>query len=144
KYGNVTAGNSSQITDGAAWLVLATEEAVKRHDLKPLGRIVDSQCAGLDPAQLGLGPAHAATPLLKRHGLELNDLDAWEINEAFAAQVLACPAAWAEDKYCREELRLDGARGELDKARLNVGGGATALAHTVGASGPRIVLHLLH
>src|SRR5438094_8833979 len=72
KYGNVTAGNSSQITDGAAWLVLATEEAVKRHDLKPLGRIVDSQWAGLDPAQMGLGPVHAATPILKRHGLRLN------------------------------------------------------------------------
>src|SRR5438093_4841136 len=100
KYGNVTAGNSSQITDGAAWLVLATEEAVKRHDLKPLGRIVDSQWAGLDPAQMGLGPVHASTPILGRHGLELNDLDAWEINEAFAAQVLACLAAWEEAKYC--------------------------------------------
>jgi acetyl-CoA C-acetyltransferase len=144
KYGNVTAGNSSQITDGAAWLVLATEEAVKRHDLKPLGRIVDSQWAGLDPAQMGLGPVHAATPILKRHGLELNDLDAWEINEAFAAQVLACLAAWREDKYCREELGLDGAMGELDAEKLNVDGGAIALGHPVGASGARIVLHLLH
>src|SRR5438128_997828 len=144
KYGNVTAGNSSQITDGAAWLVLATEEAVKRHDLKPLGRIVDSQWAGLDPAQMGLGPVHASTPILGRHGLELNDLDAWEINEAFAAQVLACLAAWEEDRYCREELGLDGAMGELDKAKLNVDGGAIALGHPVGASGARIVLHLLH
>jgi acetyl-CoA C-acetyltransferase len=137
KYGNVTAGNSSQITDGAAWLVLATEEAAKRHDLKPLGRIVDSQWAGLDPAQMGLGPVHAATPML-------NDLDAWEINEAFAAQVLACLAAWEEDKYCREELGLDGAMGELDTEKLNVDGGAIALGHPVGASGARIVLHLLH
>src|SRR5213592_4430919 len=144
KYGNVTAGNSSQITDGAAWLVLATEEAVKRHDLKPLGRIVDSQWAGLDPAQMGLGPVHAATPILKRHGLELNDLDAWEINEAFAAQVLGCLAAWKEDKYCREELGLDHAMGELDAEKLNVDGGAIALGHPVGASGARIVLHLLH
>src|SRR5213079_1539120 len=144
KYGNVTAGNSSQITDGAAWLVLATEEAVKRHDLKPLGRIVDSQWAGLDPAQMGLGPVHAATPILKRHGLKLNDLDAWEINEAFAAQVLGCLAAWKEDKYCREELGLDRAMGELDAEKLNVDGGAIALGHPVGASGARIVLHLLH
>ena len=144
KYGNVTAGNSSQITDGAAWLVIATEEAVKRHELKPLGRIVDSQWAGLDPAQMGLGPVHAATPILKRHGLKLNDLDAWEINEAFAAQVLGCLAAWKEDKYCREELGLDGAMGELDAAKLNVDGGAIALGHPVGASGARIVLHLLH
>ena len=144
KYGNVTAGNSSQITDGAAWLVLATEEAVKRHHLKPLGRIVDSQWAGLDPAQMGLGPVHAATPILKRHGLKLNDLDAWEINEAFAAQVLGCLAAWKEDRYCREELGLDRAMGELDQEKLNVDGGAIALGHPVGASGARIVLHLLH
>jgi acetyl-CoA C-acetyltransferase len=144
KYGNVTAGNSSQITDGAAWFVLATEDAVKRHDLKPVGRIVDSQWAGLDPAQMGLGPVHAATPILKRHGLKLNDLDAWEINEAFAAQVLGCLAAWNEDRYCRDELGLEGAMGELDPEKLNVDGGAIALGHPVGASGARIVLHLLH
>src|SRR5438067_11706354 len=144
KYGNVTAGNSSQITDGAAWLLLADEDALREHDLKPLGRIVDSQWAGLDPAQMGLGPVHAATPILKRHGLKLNDLDAWEINEAFAAQVLGCLAAWKEDKYCREELGLDRAMGELEGAKLNVDGGAIALGHPVGASGARIVLHLLH
>ena len=144
KYGNVTAGNSSQITDGATWLVLSTDEAVKRHHLEPLGRIVDSQWAGLDPAQMGLGPVHAATPILKRHGLKLNDLDRWEINEAFAAQVLGCLAAWKEEKYCREELGLAGAMGELDQQKLNVDGGAIALGHPVGASGARIVLHLLH
>ena len=144
KYGNVTAGNSSQITDGAAWLVLATKEAVKRHDLRPVGRIVDSQWAGLDPAQMGLGPVHASTPILKRHGLKLNELDAWEINEAFAAQVLGCLDAWKDDKYCREELGLEGAMGEIDPERLNVDGGAIALGHPVGASGARIVLHLLH
>ena len=144
KYGKVTAGNSSQITDGGAWLVLASEEAVKRHGLKPVGRIADSQWAGLDPAQMGLGPVHAATPILKRHGLGLNDLDAWEINEAFAAQVLGCLAAWKEERYCREQLGLDGALGELDAEKLNVDGGAIALGHPVGASGARIVLHLLH
>jgi acetyl-CoA C-acetyltransferase len=144
KYGNVTAGNSSQITDGAAWLVLATDEAVKRHRLEPLGRIVDSQWAGLDPAQMGLGPVHASTPILKRHGLALNDLDAWEINEAFAAQVLGCLAAWKDAKYCREELGLERAMGELDPEKLNADGGAIALGHPVGASGARIVLHLLH
>jgi len=144
KYGNVTAGNSSQITDGAVWLVLATEEAVKRHALTPVGRIVDSQWAGLDPARMGLGPVHAATPILQRHGLKLNDLDAWEINEAFAAQVLGCLAAWKDDKYCREQLGLKGAMGELDAERLNADGGAIALGHPVGASGARIVLHLLH
>jgi len=143
KYGNVTAGNSSQITDGAAWLVLASGEAVSRHSLPVLGSIVDSQWAGLDPAQMGLGPVHAATPILQRHGLALNDLDRWEINEAFAAQVIACLRAWADEDFCRQELGLDHAMGTLDRDRLNVDGGAIALGHPVGASGARIVLHLL-
>jgi acetyl-CoA C-acetyltransferase len=143
KYGNVTPGNSSQITDGAAWLVLASESSLNKYALKPLGRIVDAEWAGLDPAQMGLGPVHAATPILKRHGLGLDDLDYWEINEAFAAQVLGCLAAWKDDKYCKEELGLDGALGSLDETKLNVDGGAIALGHPVGASGARIVLHLL-
>jgi acetyl-CoA C-acetyltransferase len=144
KFGNVTAGNSSQVTDGGAWLLLADEDAVKRHKLEPVGRIVDTQWAALDPAQMGLGPVHAATPILQRHKLGLDDFDAWEINEAFAAQVLACIAAWKSEDYCRDELGLDGAMGELDMDKLNVDGGAIALGHPVGASGARIVLHLLH
>ena len=143
KYGNVTPGNSSQITDGAAWLILASEEVVTKNDLKPIGRIVDSHWAGLDPATMGLGPVHAATPILKRNNLALSDIDYWEINEAFAAQVLGCLAAWKDEKYCREELGLDGALGSIDEDRLNVDGGAIALGHPVGASGARIVLHLL-
>jgi len=143
KYGSVTPGNSSQITDGAAWMLLASEEALKKHGLEPIGRIVDSEWAGLDPAQMGLGPVHAATPILKRHGLGLDDLDYWEINEAFAAQVLGCLAAWRDEKYCREELGLDRALGSLNEEKLNVDGGAIALGHPVGASGTRIVLHLL-
>jgi len=144
KYGNITAANSSQITDGAAWLILASEEAVKKWQLKPLGRIVDSAWAGLDPALMGLGPVHASTPILQRHGLALNDIDAWELNEAFAAQVLACQAAWQSDGYCREQLGLPAALGRLDDEKLNVDGGAVAIGHPVGASGARIVLHLLH
>jgi len=143
KYGNVTPGNSSQITDGAAWLVLASENALKKHNMTPIGKIVDSQWAGLDPAQMGLGPVHAVTPILQRHRLGLDDLDYWEINEAFAAQVLGCLAAWQDEKYCREQLGLDGALGALNKDKLNVDGGAIALGHPVGASGARIVLHLL-
>ena len=143
KYGNVTPGNSSQITDGAAWLILASDEAVRKYRLSPIGRIMDTQWAGLDPAQMGLGPVHAATPILRRNGLGLNELDYWEINEAFAAQVLACLAAWRDERYCREELGLEGALGSLDEERLNVDGGAIALGHPVGASGARIVLHLL-
>lgn len=144
KYGNITAANSSQITDGAAWLILASEEAVKKWHLQPLGRIVDSEWAGLDPAMMGLGPVHATTPLLLRQGLGLNDIDAWELNEAFAAQVLGCQAAWQSDDYCREQLGLPGAFGRLDDEKLNVDGGAIAIGHPVGASGPRIVLHLLN
>jgi acetyl-CoA C-acetyltransferase len=143
KYGNVTPGNSSQITDGAAWLILASERAVEQHRLEPIGRIVDSEWAGLDPAQMGLGPVHAATPILQRHGLGLNDLDYWEINEAFAAQVLGCLAAWKDADYCRDVLGLERAMGALDETKLNVDGGAVALGHPVGASGARIVLHLL-
>jgi acetyl-CoA C-acetyltransferase len=93
---------------------------------------------------MGLGPVHAATPILQRHGLGLNDLDAWEINEAFAAQVMGCIKAWEDPAYCKEELGLDTPLGTLDPAKLNVDGGAIALGHPVGASGARIVLHLLH
>lgn len=143
KYGNVTAGNSSQVTDGGAWLVIASARAVDEHKLVPRGRIVDSQWAGLDPAQMGLGPVHAATPILVRHGLGLDDVDAWEINEAFAAQVLACLAAWEDADYCRTELGLPGPMGALDRAKLNPDGGAIALGHPVGASGARITLHVL-
>jgi acetyl-CoA C-acetyltransferase len=143
KYGSVTPGNSSQITDGGAWLILASEAALKEFDLKPIGKILDSEWAGLDPAQMGLGPVHAATPILKRHGLKLDGVDYWEINEAFAAQVLGCLAAWKDEKYCKEQLGLDGALGALDEEKLNVDGGAVALGHPVGASGARIVLHML-
>jgi acetyl-CoA C-acetyltransferase len=143
KYGQVTAGNSSQITDGGAWLVLASEAAVERHGLSPIGKIADCQWAGLAPDQMGLGPVHAATPILQRHKLGLNDLDLWEINEAFAAQVIACLRAWQDEAYCRDALGLEGAVGTLDESRLNVDGGAIALGHPVGASGARIVLHLL-
>ena len=143
KYGRVTPGNSSQITDGAAWLVLASAEAVERFGLEPRGRIVDSHWAGLEPERMGLGPVHAATPILQRQGLSLDDLDLLEINEAFAAQVIACQRAWTDADYCRSRLDLPGALGEVDPARLNVDGGAVALGHPVGASGARIVLHVL-
>jgi acetyl-CoA C-acetyltransferase len=143
KFGNVTPGNSSQITDGAAWLILASEEVVRQNNLRPIGRILDSEWAGLDPAHMGLGPVHAATPILQRNHLDLDDVDYWEINEAFAAQVLGCLAAWQDEQYCREELGLNKALGALNEEKLNVDGGAVALGHPVGASGARIVLHLL-
>jgi len=141
-FGQVTAGNSSQVTDGACLLVLASEKAVNRYNLKPLVRIVDVQWAGLDPRRMGLGPIHAATPLLVRHGLDLSSIDYWEINEAFAAQVLACLKAWEDLEYCKQQLGLDQAMGVLDQTQLNVDGGAIALGHPIGASGARITLHL--
>jgi acetyl-CoA C-acetyltransferase len=143
KVGLVTPGNSSQITDGAAMLLLASAEAVERHGLEVLGRITDVEWAALDPAQMGLGPVHASTPILERHGFDLGDVDYWEINEAFAGQVLSCRAAWNDEAYCREQLGLDAPMGELDEDRLNVDGGAIAIGHPVGASGARIVLHAL-
>jgi len=142
-WGNITAGNSSQVTDGAALLLLASEAAIERHGLQPLGRIVDVHWAALDPAIMGLGPVHAASPLLQRHGLGLNDIDIWELNEAFAAQVLACLQAWQDEDWCRQHLGQP-ALGALDMDRLNVDGGAIALGHPVGASGARIVLHCLN
>jgi acetyl-CoA C-acetyltransferase len=143
KFGAVTAGNSAQITDGAAMLVLASEDAVKKHKLPVLGRIIDVKWAGVDPAQMGLGPVNAIAPLLLRHQLSVSDVDYWEINEAFAAQVLACLAALKDDQYCLENFGVDKAIGAIDPDRVNVDGGAIALGHPVGASGARIVLHLL-
>ncbi len=142
-YGSVTAGNSSQVTDGAAMLILASEDAVATLGLQPLGAIIDSQWSGLDPAEMGLGPVHAITPMLTRNGLGLRDLDCLEINEAFAAQALGCLAAWESDAYCKEKLGLDKAFGAMDRAKFNVDGGAIAVGHPIGASGARVVLHAL-
>jgi acetyl-CoA C-acetyltransferase len=143
KFGQVTAGNSAQVTDGAAMLILASDEAIEKYQLPVLGRIVDSQWAGVDPAQMGLGPAHAMAPLLQRHKLQVEDVDYWEVNEAFATQVMACVEAWKDKDYCRDELGLTAALGEIPHERLNVDGGGISLGHPVGASGARIVLHLL-
>jgi acetyl-CoA C-acetyltransferase len=140
--GNITAGNSSQVTDGAAMVLLASEEAVARWNLKPIARLTDLQWAGLDPAEMGLGPVHAATPLLQRNQIRLEDLDLIEINEAFAAQVIACQRAWESEAYCREQLGLSAALGSIDENKLNVDGGAVSIGHPVGASGARITLHL--
>jgi acetyl-CoA C-acetyltransferase len=141
-WGQVTAGNSSQVTDGASWVILASEEAVGRYGLSPLAEIKDSEWAALDPAIMGLGPVLSATPLLQRQRYGLGDIDLWEINEAFAAQVLACLAAWQDDEFCRDVLGYDAAFGRIDRDRLNIDGGAISLGHPVGTSGNRIVLHL--
>lgn len=143
-WGQVTAGNSSQITDGASWVILASDAAVAKHKLTPKAVIVDSNWAALDPAIMGLGPVMSATPLLQRNDLTVKDVETWELNEAFATQVLGCLAAWNDDTFCREILGLDGAAGEIDRDKLNVDGGAISLGHPVGTSGNRIVLHLVN
>ncbi len=133
-FGAVTAGNSSQISDGAAFLLLASSDAVKRYQLPVIGRIIDTAWAALDPAMMGLGPVHAIQSLLKRQHLKMQGIDYWEINEAFAVQVLACVKKLVDDLEAPQDFMQ----------RLNVDGGAIALGHPVGASGARLVLHLLN
>jgi acetyl-CoA C-acetyltransferase len=127
KTGTVTAGNSSGITDGAAAMVLAGENFVKQNALKPLARILGSAAAGVDPRTMGIGPVPALAKLEKKHGLKLAGFDLIELNEAFAAQVLACD----------RELHMD-------PDRLNVNGGSIALGHPIGCTGTRITVTLLH
>ncbi len=141
-YGLVTPGNSAQITDGAAALVMASEAALKKYDLPILARLVSTEWAALSPAEMGLGPAHAIAPLLKSQRLKVGDIDYWEINEAFAAQVLAVLAALNDKDYCKQQLGLRSVVGEIPPERLNIHGGGVSLGHPVGASGARIVLHL--
>jgi len=125
--GTVHAGNSSGITDGAATLVLATEEMTKKTGVEPLARVAAWTSAGVEPARMGIGPVPAIRTLLKKTGRKLSDIDLIELNEAFAAQVIACA----------REL-------PLDLSRINVNGGAIALGHPIGATGARIVTTLLY
>lgn len=141
-YGQVTAGNASQVTDGASWCILASSKAVETHKLSPIARLVDSGWAALDPSVMGLGPVMSVTPLMQKHNLAVGDIDLWEINEAFAAQVLSCLAAWRNEAFCRDVLGLEDRFGDIPHERLNIDGGAIALGHPVGTSGNRIVLHL--
>ena len=125
-------------------MILASEQAAVKYGLTPKAVILDSEWSALDPSIMGLGPVLSATELLKRNELTLQDIETWELNEAFATQVLGCLAAWNDEKFCKEILALDGAAGPIDQARLNVDGGAISLGHPVGCSGNRIVLHLVN
>jgi acetyl-CoA C-acetyltransferase len=127
KDGTVTAGNSSGITDGAAALVVLSEAMVKSADITPQARLVDYEIAGVDPRVMGIGPVPAIRKLLERQRLTLADIGLVELNEAFAAQVLACD----------RELHFD-------HERLNVNGGAIALGHPIGCTGARILTTLMH
>ncbi|WP_319549466.1 acetyl-CoA C-acetyltransferase [Desulfogranum marinum] len=144
RFGRITAGNGAQITDGAALLLLANEEIVNQYQLPVLGTIVDTHWAGLPPEHMGLGPVHSTIPLLARNQLQLSDIDYWEINEAFAAQVIACLRAFADPVYCKQHFDLETPLGSIPEERINIDGGAISLGHPVGCSGARIVLHLLN
>jgi len=125
--GTISAGNSSGITDGAAAMVLASESFVKQNHLQPLAQILAATSAGVDPRVMGIGPVPAIRKLEQKHGFKLNDFDLVELNEAFAAQVLACD----------RELHFD-------REKLNINGGAIALGHPIGCTGTRITVTLLH
>jgi acetyl-CoA C-acetyltransferase/acetyl-CoA acyltransferase len=141
--GTVTVGNSCQVTDGAVALVLADAQTASQLDRSPLGFVSDYAVVGLDPSRMGLGPAYAIDRILSHNRLTLDDIALVEINEAFAAQVLACLAAMSSPKFAAEHLGHAAAVGRIGFDRLNVNGGAIALGHPVGASGARLILTLL-
>ena len=141
--GDVTVGNSCQVTDGAAALLCMSVSKAKVLGLEPLAVIRGTATAALSPAVMGLGPVHAAPKALGKADLRLADMDLIEINEAFAAQVLGCVRAFADDGWCQKHLGT-GAVGELDPSRLNVNGGALALGHPIAATGARLLLTLAH
>ena len=143
KYGSITVGNACPITDGAAMLLLTSRARAKELGLKPMAKIRGYAFAGLEPERMGLGPAYSTPIALKRAGVSFKDLDLIELNEAFAAQVIACQKAMASKKFSEEKLGLGEAVGEIDPAKLNVNGGAIALGHPVGATGSRLVLTLM-
>ncbi len=144
KNGTVTAGNSSQITDAAAGVVLMSESEAKKRGLEPLGYLTEYAYAGLDPKRMGLGPVFATHKLFKITGLGMDDIEIMEINEAFAAQVIACQKAFASDTFARIHLGEKNALGAIDPAILNVNGGAVALGHPVGMTGTRLVMTILY
>jgi acetyl-CoA C-acetyltransferase len=141
--GTVTVGNACPITDGGSMWLLASEEAVKKYNLEPMARMVDYHFHGLEPERMGLGPVLASHGVLKRTGLKLSQMDVVELNEAFAAQVLACLKVM-RDKSLSSKWGIDETIGELSLDKLNVNGGGIALGHPVGSTGARLVVSLAH
>ena len=144
KNGTVTAGNSSQITDSAAGVVLMSESEAQLRGLTPLGYLRDYAYEGLDPKRMGLGPVFATHKLFKQTGLSMDDIEIVEINEAFAAQVIACEKAFASKAFAKTHFGETEAVGAIDPNILNVNGGAVALGHPVGMTGTRLVLTVLY
>lgn len=143
KFGTVTAGNASQITDGAAFVLVMSEEKAKELGYDILGYVRGFGFAGLDPERMGLGPVFSTPVALKHAGLTMKDIQQIEMNEAFAAQVIANEKAFASKQFANNALHLPDAVGEIDRNKLNVNGGAIALGHPVGSSATRLVLTLL-
>jgi acetyl-CoA acetyltransferase family protein len=141
--GTVTVGNACPLTDGAAALLVMSEEKAKEHGFEPLGYLRDYAYAGLEPERMGLGPAYATAKLLKKNKIKFDAIDFIELNEAFAAQVIANERAFDSDEFGRRYLSADGKIGEIDRNKLNVNGGAIALGHPVGTTGARLILTLL-
>lgn len=141
--GSVTAGSSSQLTDGAAAVLLMKESQAKEIGVHPIGYLREYAYAALDPSRMGLGPVYATAKLLEKTKLTMREFDLIEINEAFAAQVIAVEKAFTSTEFARKELGRDSALGEIGRQRLNVNGGAIALGHPLGASGTRLVITLL-
>lgn len=141
--GTVTVANSCPITDGGSAYLMASEEAVKKYNLKPMARMVDYHFHGLEPERMGMGPVLAMHGALKRAGLKISDMDLFELNEAFAAQVIGCLKA-VKDKNISSRWGIDEVMGEIPMERLNVNGGAIALGHPVGSTGCRLVVSLAH
>jgi acetyl-CoA acetyltransferase family protein len=140
KTGDVTAGNSSQVTDGAVALLVMTEERASELGYKPLGVLVDYAYAGCDPSHMGLGPLFAIAQAETQSSLSVADADIVELNEAFASQSLAVMKSASSEQFARDFLHRDCALGEIPVEKLNVNGGAIALGHPVGATGARLVL----
>jgi acetyl-CoA acetyltransferase family protein len=143
RNGTVTAGNSSQITDGAAAVVVMSEKEAKRRRIEPLGYLKEFAYGALEAERMGLGPAFATARLFERTGAKLSDIEYIEINEAFAAQVIAVEKAFASDDFAKTHLGRDRALGEIDRDILNSQGGAIALGHPVGMTGTRLIIHTL-
>ncbi len=143
KNGTVTAGNSSQISDAAAAVVLMSESKAKKMGLEPLGYMSHYAYAGLEPKRMGMGPAYATAKLFKQTKLSMKDMELIEMNEAFAVQALANIKAFESDIYAKEHLGRSKALGSIDTTILNVNGGAVALGHPVGMTGTRLVIHTL-
>jgi acetyl-CoA acetyltransferase family protein len=143
KFGTVTPGNSSPITDGAAGALVMNADRARELGLKPLGRIRAFAYAGLDPSRMGLGPVFATWKVLKQSGMKLSDMELIELNEAFAAQVIACEKAAVSQSFFDRHLPGEQPIGEFRRDIMNVNGGAIALGHPVGSSGMRIVITLL-